>query len=327
MIEPMLSQPGRMQHLVATEEMLYEPKLDGIRALLYKKDNTLRLINRKGRDITKNYPELLLPEAIDCTDCILDGEIIVYNSKGNPDFHLLLSRDQLTNPDQIRKMSEQVPAVFVAFDLLRINGKDVTALKLKERKKRLDTLLPNVGRLQKMYYTDEGVQLWDFIMARQLEGVMAKRSNSPYLPGKRTDHWLKIKNFKTQDCIIVGFSSGKRTLSSLGLAAYVNDRLRFLGKVGTGFSEAFLSSLYEKLKEIEVQTPPVKVPARYKDMRWVQPVLACEVQYLEFGSEGMMRNPSFLRMRPDKPLKDCILEVQPKKRKVSRRMPDYLKVG
>ncbi|MGZ5243900.1 MAG: non-homologous end-joining DNA ligase [Bacteroidia bacterium] len=307
-LETMLSKTGNIKDLVK-DGYIYEPKLDGVRAFCYKAGNEIEFINRRERNITARYPELNFPELINTKSCILDGEIIVYNEKGNPDFHLLMRRDQSSNPMLIKIMSEDLPATYAVFDICMKDGKDLTDLPLYERKAILENLINESPRLQIMHYTDDGLGLWSFIMNRHLEGVVAKKENSTYEAGKRSGSWMKIKNFKTQDCIIVGFSQEKRVISALALAAYQNGKLRFLGKVGTGFKQSFLHELYDQLKGITIDKPDFRVPSHYKGINWVQPKLACEVQYLEFGSDGMLRSPSFQRLRNDKPLKECILEL------------------
>jgi DNA ligase D-like protein (predicted ligase) len=303
----MISPSSTLKDLVR-KDYLFEPKLDGVRSFLIKKGNKITLINRNDRNITDRYPELQQPDCLLPENCVLDGEIIVYNEKGVPDFHLLMRRDQLSNPQQIVKLSKELPAAFVAFDIVEADGESFTGLPLSRRKEKLETALQENNRVQTAFYTDDGIRLWDFAMQYNLEGVMAKSRESQYLGGARTENWIKVKNFRTQDCLIVGWSSGVRELSSLGLAAYENGELRFIGKVGTGFTTEFLKHLLTRLKKIEIKKPALTIPDRYKDMHYVEPEIACEVQYLEFGSEGIMRNPSFLRLRPDKPAEDCTIE-------------------
>jgi bifunctional non-homologous end joining protein LigD len=307
MKKPMLSLTGNLNDLVR-KDYIYEPKLDGVRCLLVKSGESITLINRNNRDITNRYPELQDASGIKAESCLLDGEIIVYNDRGMPDFHLLMKRDQLSNPRNIEQAQYDLPAIFVVFDVLEADGHSFTGLPLSERKKKLDKILSDSGNIQKIYSTPDGIKLWDFAMQNHLEGVVAKDRKSEYLSGTRTDHWLKIKNFQTQDCIIVGWSSGVREISSLALAAYEKEKLKFIGKVGTGFNNEFLKHLLPRLKKIKISKAPLQVPSRYTGLNWVQPILVCEVRYLEFGSEGMMRNPSFIRMRPDKPATECIIE-------------------
>lgn len=307
-VTPMLLQNGSLQHLVK-KDFIYETKLDGIRALYYKEGSSVRIVNRKEKDITSKYPDLVRPKSINAVNCVLDGEVIVNNEAGNPDFHLLMKRDQLKSFDAIFEITDRLPAIFMAFDILEKDGVDLRNLPLIERKAILNTVVSESEHLKVMQYTTDGIGLWDLVVGRQLEGVVAKKAGTPYSAGKRTDYWLKIKNFKTQDCIITGYSQNNRVISALALAAYDQGRLRFLGKVGTGFTMKQLDEMYSLISKEEIEKPKLDVPSHYKNIHWIKPKYACEVQYVEFGADGIFRSPSFLRMRPDKPLKDCIIDL------------------
>jgi bifunctional non-homologous end joining protein LigD len=307
-VTPMLLQNGSLQHLVK-KDFIYETKLDGIRALYHKEGGSVKIINRKEKDITAKYPDLVRPKSIKAANCVLDGEIVVYNEAGKPDFHLLMKRDQLKSFDAIFDATDKLPAVFIAFDILEKDGIDLRTLPLVERKAILAEVVAASEHMQLMDYTTDGIGLWDTVVGRQLEGVVAKKADTPYSAGKRTDYWLKIKNFKTQDCIITGYSQNNRVISALALAAYDQGRLRFLGKVGTGFTMRQLDEMYDLISKEEIEKPKLEVPSHYKNIHWIKPKYACEVQYVEFGADGIFRSPSFLRMRPDKPLKDCIIDL------------------
>lgn len=291
------------------EGYLFEPKLDGFRAICYKGPE-LEFYNRKQQKITHRFPELTFASQLKCDECILDGELVAYNQQGNPDFRLLMKRRMKVIE---RTGRAAVPAMYAAFDICMKDGKNLMSLPLKERKQILDETVDEGPKIQKVFTTTDGKKLYEMMLQRKLEGVVAKDLNSPYLAGRRTDNWIKIKTFKTLDAIIVGYSSEKRKVSSVYVAAYVEgtSRLRFLGGVGTGFTDAFIRELHGMLKPIETDTPPVKdVPKGYGQSIWVKPELACEIKYLEFDSKGMMRNPVFLRLREDKPLEECVVEKE-----------------
>ncbi len=305
---PMLSKTGTMQDLVK-KGYIYEPKLDGIRVLCYKTEKGIELINRNKSDITHKYPELDFEPNINAKTCILDGELVAYDDKGNPDFHKLMRRDQLSNAFAIEALSKEIQVAYVVFDILMKDGKDLTSLPLAQRKKILEKTVKNATQIEKIFYTANGMKIWDFIMARNLEGVMAKDTSTPYSADRRTDYWVKVKNFKSQDCIIAGFSQEIRIVSSLALAAYYKGNLRFCGKVGTGFTEPFLIGLYAELAATIISKPSFPFPDHYKGIKWVKPLLTCEIKYLEFGSDGMLRSPVFMRMRPDKTPEQCLIEL------------------
>lgn len=303
-IRPMLARNGSRSDL-ERDDFIFEPKIDGIRATCVKND-ALRLFNRSCRNVTSRYPEFDFADKLQAETCVLDGEIVLYDAAGNPDFTALMQRHLGTG--RIRVLDRAIR--YAAFDILRKNGRDLTGLPLVERKDILRQTLETGPHLEFVVYTKDGHRLWEFIRRRSLEGVIAKRETSLYKPGRRTRNWLKIKAFETLEAIIVGYTSEQKAVSALALAAFEGDTLRFIGKVGTGLSGDDVRMLRALLEPIETEDPPVDVPASYRDIRWVKPEHVCEVRYLEFGKQGMLRNPSFLRLRPDKAPDECRLETQ-----------------
>lgn len=303
-IRPMLARIGSQSDL-DREGFIFEPKIDGIRATCRKQDG-LTFFNRSCRDVSTRYPEFDFAESLAAETCVLDGEIVLYDRSGNPDFTALMQRHLGTSP--IRRMDRAVR--YAVFDILKKDGRDLTKRSLRERK---DVLREVVGRhphLEFVVYTDDGHRLWEFIERRSLEGVVAKDPAAHYRPGQRSSSWLKIKAFQTIDAVIVGYTDELRAVSALALAAFAGGELQFIGKVGTGFSAEDIRMLKKLLAPIERDAPPLDVPAGYRNINWVEPKLACEVRYLEFGKQGMLRNPSFIRLRPDKSIKECRLEEQ-----------------
>jgi bifunctional non-homologous end joining protein LigD len=269
--------------------MLYEPKLDGIRALCYV-NTGLRFYSRNQRDISSEYREFQFRDAIKAKTAILDGEIIVLDKSLSPRFSL---------------WQQGHDAHYVAFDILMLNGKSLVELPLIERKQILDAVVTNGGRIEKCVYTKHGEALWKEMLKRDMEGVMAKQEQSHYYPGARSSVWLKIKAYKTMEAIILGYTSGKRKISSLVLGVYSEKKLIYIGKVGTGFTEAFLRELLQRLKKIELKKPlNVENIARgdlpVETTHWLRPELVCEIKYLEFTDAGKLRAPVFERLRPDK---------------------------
>ncbi len=299
----MLAKMGS-QELLRSKDYIFEPKLDGTRAMLIKEGKTMRFINRRGYNITRRYPELRNENQLRCESCKLDGEIIVYNSHGLPDFHLLQLRDLVDSSKDIRIRSELYPATFVIFDIVERNGEDLRNLPLLERKRILQEVVIEDERYQIIPYTENGEKLWEIVKKMNIEGVMAKRRDSKYREGRHED-WLKIKYFKTVDAIIVGYTPGKGkredTFGALLLALYSKEGLRSVGKVGTGFDSTLSHYLLSKFKEDEVN---VLNPPPY-EVRWVKPELVCEVQYLEVTPDGKLRAPSFKRLRFDKGPEEC----------------------
>ena len=289
---------------------IFEPKLDGTRAVCYKDLEGIRLINRRGNDITARYPEFTFIGQVKAASAVLDGEVVVYDKNGNPDFHLLQRREQVARRDISVIRSKELPATYVVFDILEKEGKSLIELSLKERKTILDATVQDGAHIQKTFYTENGPGLWEQVEKRRLEGVIAKELSSTYYPGKRTPAWLKVKYLKTIDCVIVGYTSEKRIISALALAVYSQGKLRYIGRsVGKGFTENFLKELHKELIPLEIKEPPVTYVGG-KDIHWLEPKLVCEVSYLEMSKDIIMRAPVFLWIRYDKKPEDCVLEEQ-----------------
>jgi bifunctional non-homologous end joining protein LigD len=289
---------------------IYEPKLDGTRAVCYMDESGTRLINRRGNDITSRYPEFSYAGQVKAASLVLDGEVVVYDKNGNPDFHLLQRREQVAQKAVAEIRSKELPATYVVFDILEKEGKSLIGLPLKERKKILEETVLDGNRIQKIFYTENGPGLWEQVVKRKLEGVIAKDPDSQYYPGARAPAWLKIKYLKTIDCVIVGYTSEKRIISALALAVYSHGKLRYIGRtVGKGFTEEFLKELHKKLEAIETDKPSVKYEGA-KEIHWVKPKYVAEVTYLELTKDIIMRAPVFLRLRDDKAPEECIIEEQ-----------------
>ena len=305
MYEPMLAAMGTKDDL-EREGYIYEPKLDGTRALCYA-NSTMKFINRRGHELTERYPEFSFRDQIKARTCVLDGELIVYDNRGNPSFHLLQKREQ-SKPSMAKILSIQHPATYVVFDILELEGKELISTRLDERKKIMHSVLRDGHHMQSIAFTKDGKKLWSVVEQRKLEGVMAKRSNSYYEPGKRSDAWLKIKALKTVDCVLLGYTSEIRTISALALGLYFGDELRYVGRVGTGFTEKYLEDLRPVLDGMLAEKPPVASFPREPVITWVRPELIAEVEILELTRDKHLRAPSFRRLRNDKDVEDCVIE-------------------
>jgi bifunctional non-homologous end joining protein LigD len=303
--EPMLAGMGSKDDL-EKDGYIYEPKLDGTRALCYV-DSTMKFLNRRGHDITERYPEFSFRDQIKARSCVLDGELLVYDNRGNPSFRLLQKREQ-SKTSIAKFLSIQHPATYVIFDILELDGKELINARLDERKKIMHSVLREGHHLQSIAFTRDGRKLWSVVEQRKLEGVMAKRANSYYEPGKRSDAWLKIKALKTVDCVLLGYTSEIRTISALALGLYFGNELRYVGRVGTGFTEKYLEELRPVLDSMLAETPPVASYPNQPVITWIRPELVAEVEILELTRDKHLRAPSFRRLRNDKPIKDCVVE-------------------
>ncbi len=287
-MEMMLAATGT-QAVLTSKDYFFEPKLDGYRALCQKRAETLRFVSRARRDITHEFPELTFSDQIKA-DCVLDGEIIVYDERGNPSFALLHSRTQ----------HGRAPT-YVAFDILELEGRSLHALPLSKRRLILAGIIEEGRRLQLMPSTDDGERLWNVVTARHLEGVIAKKKDSMYIRG-RSRQWLKVKCEPTVDCIIVGYLTKTRHIASLALGLYDRGTLTYIGQVGTGFTESFLEEL---ARTFVSSSNGVVLP---KNVKHVVADKVCEVRYLAYTKAHRLRAPVFVRMRDDKPPEECTID-------------------
>jgi bifunctional non-homologous end joining protein LigD len=298
---PMLAKIGTKKDLES--DFIFEPKLDGYRAIC-KVHKKIKLYSRRGHDIIDKFPEFDFRKNIKAKSCVLDGEIIVYDKKGDPTFNLMQHR-YTSDPERITLLSKETPAVFAVFDILMKDGKNLTTLPLLKRRKILEkTIKPN-KYLEIVPEFEDGKKLWKEMKKRKLEGVMAKEKDGIYQPGARSNTWLKIKFHESIEAVIIGYTIKKRDVSSLALGLYKKDELRYVGKVGTGLNTEIINKLDKKLPQISRKTPPVTNAGHLKTVLWVRPSLVCEVKFQQFTNRETLRIPVFLRLRDDKKPKDC----------------------
>jgi bifunctional non-homologous end joining protein LigD len=296
----------------------FEPKLDGIRSIADLSTDLTRLITRRGRDVETQYPELhMIHELVDQVNAIMDGEIVAFDEEGKNSFEALQQRMNLLNEREIKRVAKQIPVSLVAFDLLWLDGRNLTELPLEERRELLLGVVEEDERLQLITHVEgEGTELAKAAKSHKLEGVVAKRNGSRYFPGRRSPDWRKIKLTNTQDCVILGWTRGQGgragTFGALLVGAYDGGKLRWIGQVGTGFTDKMLAHLMEQLKPLVTKEPASDDPElrAIKGATFVRPELVCEVEYLEITkSTKKMRAPSFKGLRTDKAPEDCILEL------------------
>jgi bifunctional non-homologous end joining protein LigD len=314
MFAPMLAEGGH--NAFDDPGWRFEPKLDGIRTLAYVGTDGTRLISRTGRDQTERYPELAsLARFVNALSAVIDGEIVAADEDGRPSFERLQQRMNLSAPKDIERARRKLPVILFAFDLIWLDGADLTARPLEERRQVLEDIVTETGPLSLTVIAEEdGLDFFENAKRLGLEGIIAKRKGSPYLPGRRTRDWRKIKAVNQQDCLVLGWTPGTRSRSStfgaLLVGAYRDGELVWIGQVGTGFTEQVLGDLLRRLEELETKEPPVSDPAlrAVRGARWVKPELVCEVEYLEMTRVGKLRAPAFKGLRPDKAPADCVLE-------------------
>jgi len=296
---------------------IFEPKFDGTRVLIYKEGNNIELINRRDKDITYKYPELLeIPRNIKCENCVLDAELVILDKDGNPDFKLLEQREQIDNKMVIEERSKKMSAILFVFDILEKDGQSIIDKPLGERKRILSQIIKNSSFISLMPYTTKGKELWNQIQEQNTEGMIAKELGSRYEQNKRSWSWLKIKNTNTLDAIIVGFTKGEdereKYFGSLVLAVYVSDKgeVVYIGDVKVGFDKKLLKRLTKKMKKLTTDTPALSEEERIKEkeeVTWIKPELIAEIKYKEITKEKLIEEASFVRLRFDKKPEDCLL--------------------
>ncbi len=303
-MRPMLAQSA--EEPFDSEEWLFEVKWDGTRSICFHGDRTW-FQNRRFRDITHRYPEVTVRGE---RQAIFDGEIVVLHD-GFPSFRALQEREHISDHRTIRTRSEEMPATYVVFDLLYLDGRDLTRLPLSQRKA---LLRENIGGTNVEfcdYVEAKGRALFQAARDRGLEGIIAKRLSSRYQEGVRSRHWLKVKATKTIDAVVCGLTQGmghrEGSFGALLLGLHHGDGLVYVGKVGTGFDGPTTRQILEATRDLDGQCPFPTVPSDPRQVRWLRPVLVCEVKYLEFTWDSALRAPSFLRLRNDKSPQECLL--------------------
>ncbi len=289
-----------------------------IRAIVTMATDVTRLVTRRGRDVTARYPELhMVHELVNQVNAVLDAEIVAFDEEGRNSFEALQQRMNLTNEREIKRTAQKIPVAMVAFDLLWLDGNDLTGLPLEQRRELLTSIVEEDERLQLIAHVEgSGKTFARTARAHGLEGVVAKRLGSRYQPGKRSSDWRKIRFTTTQDCVILGWTPGKGgrkgSFGALLVGAYDDGVLRWVGQVGSGFTDAMLRRLPTVLEPLVRATPAVEELRAAKDATYVEPALVCEVEYLELTKgTGKMRAPSFRGLREDKAPEDCVLERPP----------------
>ncbi|HEU4895417.1 MAG TPA: non-homologous end-joining DNA ligase [Acidimicrobiia bacterium] len=296
---------------------VFEPKWDGIRAIAQCGEET-RLISRNDHDITVAYPELAgLHDQIVALDAMLDGEIVAFDD-GVPSFQRLQQRMHLRDERKIAQLAKQIPVAYMAFDLIFLDGSDLTSRSFDERRVLLEEIVVPDLHIQLSPITSrDGVALFQAAAEQGLEGVMAKLRTSGYRPGGRSRDWLKVKVVFDADVVIVGWTEGegrrRGSLGSLVMAVYDDGALRYVGNVGTGFDKASLDDAMALLGDLEETAPPfpgevIRSRAELRKAHWVEPTLVAVVEHRQLTDAGRLRAPSFKGFRDDKAPEDCTFE-------------------
>ncbi|MFZ1798595.1 MAG: DNA ligase D [Chitinophagaceae bacterium] len=284
-------------------DWIFEIKWDGYRAIADCQDNTIKLYSRNGLSFSDKFPQIA--EALTALphEAVLDGEIVLMDKNNKPSFQKL----------QHYEDNKELPLLYYVFDLLFLDKKDIRHLPLLERKELLKNLLEknNNDLIRYCDHIDKnGIAFFESAKKADLEGIIAKKSDSQYTCNTRSKEWLKIKNINSREGIIVGYTkprNSRKYFGALVLAQYANNELIYMGHTGTGFDEKTLRDLWEKMQPLITKTSPFKEKVKVNmPVTWIKPKLVCELNYTEMTEDGLMRHPVFLGLRIDKSKKEVI---------------------
>lgn len=295
----------------------YEMKWDGVRVIADVAPDGVRLTGRSGADMTVAYPELGgLARDAGAARPVLDGEVVVLRDDGSADFGALAPRMHVRSPERARELARTAPVTYVVFDVLSLDGTPTVRLPYTRRRELLESLDLG-GRHWQVppAFTGGGADVLEASRRMGLEGIVAKRLDAPYQPGRRSDAWLKIKNFLTQDVVVGGYTVGTggraSTFGALLLGLPADGGLRYVGSVGTGFDAGALADLTARLRALEQRESPFTGPVdprQARTARWVRPELVGEVRFGHWTGDGRMRHPSWRGLRPEIAPADVVRE-------------------
>ncbi len=316
-IEPMLARAGPLPR--ERRGWAYEIKWDGVRAIAYSKPGELRLESRNLNDVSAQYPELgRLNRALSSHAAVLDGEVVAFDEHGRPSFEALQQRMHVSSKAQVKRLAQGTPVTYVIFDLLWLDGHSLMELPYSERRELLSALRLDGGAWQTPdHLPGPGAEVLRASAEQGLEGVLAKRLDSPYRPGQRTSTWVKIKNTGRQEVVIGGWLAGEgRRSERIGaLLMGVHDEhgaLRYAGRVGTGFSDEELERLAVLLAPLERPGSPFAGGAKPpKGAVFCEPRLVAEIEFTEWTKSGSLRHPSYKGLREDKSAEEVVREQEP----------------
>ena len=325
-VRPMLALP--VDKPFDNKDWVFEIKWDGVRSILFlnKSKKILEIQARSGMTITHRYPEItaIAQSLVQCENSVvLDGEIVILNAEGVPDFQRHQKRMNVDSKKDIESLSRSSPSTYFVFDILHLDGRNLKQLEFLERRAILSNVLKKRSpRMRISDYIEEwGKAVFDNAVNMKLEGVVAKQKHSKYLEGVRSPLWLKIKGTVTQDCVVIGYTPGEGNrdgyFGSLILAAYKDRKLQFIGHSGSGFTSEQIQEIFKKVERLKIARCPIDyVPYVNREPVWVKPKMVVEVKFNGWTQDGNMRAPIFVRLREDKMPEECIIEVPKETREV-----------
>ena len=307
-VRPMLATAGQaFDH----PDWVFEIKYDGYRLLAGREAGAVRLLSRNQHDFAAVFPEVAdVLAALPYENFLLDGEVVVHDESGLPNFAGMQQRGRLTNVRDVRQAALRWPATFYAFDLLLFDDYDLRRLALVERKRLLTELLPSTGPIRvSEHIGGSGKAMFERLVTLGLEGVVAKRAASPYV-GRRSRDWVKVSGRQEDDFAVMGYTRPRGARSGFGallLGQRSVDGWVYTGRVGGGFSDGDLDAIGPLLTDSEDGTEPEGADDERDVLRWIEPTLVALVRFKQRSAKGRLRQPSFVRLRDDKPPEDCWL--------------------
>jgi DNA ligase D-like protein (predicted ligase)/DNA ligase D-like protein (predicted 3'-phosphoesterase) len=283
----------------------FEVKWDGIRAMVIVNEGIVKILSRNHRDITKQFPELCDAQALRAVCGIFDCEIVSLDSSGRPEFKRVINRLMASGEATIKKQSTTHPVCCYIFDCLFLDGRSILNDPLVRRRIWIKDIVKADSRYRVSEMEKDGKALFKAAGEHQLEGIVAKRMDGVYQPGKRSEAWIKIKVQDTADCVIIGFTPGKgnRTdyFGGLHIAELTETGIQYRGRVGSGFDDKLMKEITQLLqKSIPVKKPVEGKVMEEKNTVWIEPTLWAEIRYSSITRDKMFREPVFVRLRPDK---------------------------
>ena len=303
-VQPMLSESTEKPPL--SKDYIFELKWDGIRALISLEDGQIKIRTRNQNDVTLQFPELLIGEkAFRATNGLFDAEIVSLDPQGKPIFKRVINRMMSNGETTIQKLSKTYPVHCYVFDCLYLDGRSLINEPLLKRKEWLADAVREETPFRVSEHVEDGESLFEAAKHHGLEGIMAKKKDSKYMPGKRSDLWIKVKVKQSGECYIIGYTKGKgdrgQTFGAMHIAEKVGQEFHYRGKVGTGFDDSTMKEISAVLKNIKVIKRP-DVIGKLLDEKisvWLEPAAMAEISYSKLTPDNMFREPVFIRLRPD----------------------------